>query len=362
VSAPPVNLFDFEAWAQARTNPSVWDFVAGGSEDEVTLRANRVAFGRWFLRPHVLAGVRTPDLSVELLGRRLRSPVLLAPVGYQGLLHPDGELATARAAAAIENVMVVSTMSNATLEEIATAGGGAQQWFQLYMMKDHGLTHSLVERAELAGYDALVVTVDAPRTGRRERDLRNGFMLQNQLRPRNLPAADDWEVYRGEPGRSAVAAYADDAFEPAADWSAIERLLRQTSLPLLLKGVLTTEDARHAVDLGVRGIVVSNHGGRQLDSAIASLDALPEVVEATGGRCDVLVDGGVRRGTDALKARALGARAVLIGRPYLWGLSVRGADGVVAVLRMLEREIEHALTLSGRGSWAGVDRSLVVAP
>ena len=355
----PCNLADYEALARGRLDAAVWDFIQGGSEDEVTLAANTAAFRRVVLRPRALAGVRAVDLGCTLLGVPLPHPVLIAPMGYLGLAHPEGECAAARAAAATGSLMVVGTMSNHSLEEVAATAAGPR-WFQLYALKDRALTQALIERAEAAGYQALVLTVDTPRMGRRERDLRNGFAPPPHLRPVNLLGAESAsDAHRGRPGSSAVARQVLDLFDSTLDWSVLDWLRARTRLPIVLKGILLAEDAARAVAAGVDGIIVSNHGGRQLDGAPAAIDALAEVAEAVDGRCEVLLDGGVRRGSDALKARALGARAILIGRPVLWGLAARGEEGVRHVIELLRAEIEHAMLLAGRASWMEIDRSLV---
>ncbi|WP_141618169.1 alpha-hydroxy acid oxidase [Myxococcus sp. AB036A] len=356
----PVNLAEYARLARKRAEPSAWDFIAGGSDDERTLAANRAAFERWTLRPRILSGRDTVDVSVHLFGRTLASPLLVAPIGYQGLAHPAAEVATVQGAGAAHTAMVVSTMSNRTLEDLARAAS-APLWFQLYCLKDPGLTLSLVRRAESAGYEALVITVDMPRMGRRERDLRNGFALPAHLRPSNLLMEASPELHRSQQGTSGVALHVGQLFDAALSWSTVERLKQQTALPVLLKGVLTREDAQRAASVGIDGIIVSNHGGRQLDGAPASLDVLPEVVEGAGGRCRILLDGGIRRGTDVLKARALGADAVLIGRPIMWGLIARGAEGVTDVLRLLRAELEQALALCGQSRWTEIDRSLVAS-
>ncbi len=354
----PVNVTDYESLARTCTDAAVWDFIAGGSEDEVTLAENRAAFRRFLLRPRVLTGVGAADVGATVLGESLTCPIMVAPIGYQGLVHADGECAAARVAGAFGTVMVVSTMSNRTLEDIAAASSGPL-WFQLYVMKDRGLTRSLIQRAEAAGFRALVVTVDAPRLGRRERDLRNGFALPEHLEPANLRSGHTKAVHEIEQGVSAIARHVLQEFDTRLSWETLSWILESTRLPVVLKGVLTAEDAERAVRAGVRGIIVSNHGGRQLDGAIPSLDALPEVAEAVGDRCELFLDGGIRRGTDILKARALGARAVLVGRPALWGLLARGEAGMKHVLDLLSAELEHAMVLAGCARWNDIDRTLV---
>jgi 4-hydroxymandelate oxidase len=353
----PINLAEYEGLARRATEPAVWDYFAGGAEDETTLRENAVAFTRFTLRPRVLAGVRNVDLSVKVLNTELASPILVAPIGLQRLACEEGELATARAAASAGTLMVASTMASQSLEAIAQAGG--PRWFQLYVMKDRGLTRSLVERASAAGYRAIVMTVDAPRLGRRERDLRNAFSLSGRHVPANLIAADAEPLLIRHDGASAIAAHALTAFDDALDWQTVAWVASLCQLPIVLKGVLTVEDARRAADAGVAGIVVSNHGGRQLDSVSAAIDVLVEIADLVGSRCEVYVDGGIRRGTDVLKCRALGARAVFVGRPILWGLLVDGEPGVRHVLDLLRAELETAMLLAGQSTWMGVTRALI---
>jgi 4-hydroxymandelate oxidase len=333
----PVTLEDYEEPARAKLPAEVYGYYAGGAGDEWTLRENRRAFERWVLRPRMLRGFRDTDLdlSVELFGSRLSMPVLVAPWAYQRMAHPDGELATARAAARAGTAMVVSTTAEDILEDIASASDGPR-WWQLYVFEDRGATADILARAVASGFGAIVMTVDFQENGLRHRDARSGFVM-----PIGLPSSD----YR---------------YEPALSWDDVAWVRgRAPELPLLLKGILTAEDAALAVDAGVDGIVVSNHGGRQLDGAPAGISALPEVVEAVGGRIPVLMDGGVRRGTDVLKALALGAAAVLVGRPCAWGLSVAGEQGVVDVLETLRLEIANAMLLSGCRTLADVTRDLV---
>lgn len=351
------NLSELEETARTKVPRASFDYIAGGAEDEVSLRRNREAFGRWALRPRVLVDVSKRDLSTTVLGQRISMPVIVAPTAFHGLVHPDGEVATATGAAAASTLMVVSTIATKTLEEIAAAID-APRWFQLYVYRDRNVTKDLVERAVRAGYKALCLTVDTPVLGRRERDERNAFTLPQGLGIANVrPAGLDKipEATRG----SAFARYVADLLDPSLTWNDIDWLRSISPLPVVLKGILTAEDAALAVEHGVDGIVVSNHGGRQLDSTLGTLDALPEVVGAVQGRAEVYMDGGVRRGTDVLKAIALGARAVLVGRPVLWGLALGGADGVRAVLEHLRMEFDHAMALAGQSRLADIDARLV---
>jgi len=335
----PVNLLEFEPLARDRMDPGAWDYVAGGAGDEVTLRENREAYGRIKLRPRVLVDVRTVDLSTTLLGEPVDCPVMVAPMAFQTLAHDEGELAMARAAAACGSVMVVSTMASHRLEEVADAAEGPK-WFQLYCYREREVTRSLVERAARAGYRAVCITVDLPRVGQRERDLRNGFQLPQHAQPANFTG-----LVSHAP--DAFADYIGSLVDPALTWDFVPWLRTVTKLPIVLKGVLTAEDARQAVSHGVDGIVVSNHGGRQLDGVLPTIDVLSEVVAAVDGRLEVFVDGGIRRGTDVAKALALGARAVLVGRPCIWGLAVDGERGARTVLTLLRAGLENARALLG---------------
>jgi 4-hydroxymandelate oxidase len=348
MSQTPVNLQDIEARALERMPRETADYFAGGAEDEVTLRANRAAFESVLLRPRYLVDVSERDLRTTVMGSPVEFPVLLAPTGFQQLAHPDGEIATARASHRAGTIMTLSTFSTFSLEEVQRATPGPK-WFQLYVHKDRGLTRSLVTRAHVAGYQALVLTVDVPVLGRRERDIRNGFVLPPSLRVANFDMDAAESLYDVDPD-SGLAQFHRGLREPAFTWKDVDWLATLSPLPILLKGVLRGDDAAIALDHGIRGIIVSNHGGRQLDGAIPAIKALPEVVEHVAGRCEVLMDGGVRRGTDVVKALARGARAVLIGRPLVWGLAWDGAAGVETVLRILRDEFDTALALCGATS------------
>ena len=351
----PLTLDDYEAIARDRLERSAYDYYAGGAGDERTLAANRDAFSRIPLRPRVLVDVSAIEPGTTVLGTPIDFPVMLAPTAFNRLACDEGEKAAARAARAAGTIMIGSTLSTCPLEEVAQAAG--PMWFQLYVYKDRALTQDLVARAESAGYRALVLTVDTPLLGRRYRDVRNRFALPDGLSMRNFEAAMTDACRWGQ--HSSFAAYVHELFDATLSWDAVAWLRAQTGLPVLVKGILTGDDARRAVDAGVSGIIVSNHGGRQLDGAPASIEALPEVVNAVAGSLEVLVDGGIRRGTDVLKSLALGARAVCIGRPYLWGLAAGGEDGVRDVLRILREELALAMALSGRPTIASIDQSLV---
>lgn len=344
----PINVHEYEALAQARMEIGAWDYHQGGSDDEVTVRANRAAFERIWLRPRVLVDVSNCELATTVLGIPVSMPILVAPMALHGLAHEEAEVATARAAATAKTLTAVSTFSTHNLEDVADAATGPL-WFQVYAYRNFKITEILIKRAEAAGYRALVLTVDTPRVGRRERDIRNNFGLASR-------------VYAG----NFVGLQVTTAEEPLSletsttlTWDILAHIRTLTTLPVLVKGVLTAEDAVLAVKYGAAGIIVSNHGGRQLDSVIPSILALPEVVDAVAGRCEVYVDGGIRRGTDVLKALALGARAVLVGRPILWGLAANGAEGVAHVLALLRAEFELAMMLAGCPTLASIDRSLI---
>jgi 4-hydroxymandelate oxidase len=334
---------DAERAAAAVLPADVWDFLAGGSGRETTLEANRAALDRVYLVPRVLRDVSACDTGSTMLGRPVAQPLATAPVAYQQLMHPDGEDATARAAAAAGVPFIASTLSSVPIERIAAAGGTL--WFQVYWLRDTAAVLDLVRRAEDAGCQAVVVTVDVPWMGNRLRDVRNGFALPAHIRAANLSTTDT--AHRKRSDASAVAAHTRQAFSPALTWQSIATLRQHTRLPVVLKGVLAAEDARRAVEFGVDALVVSNHGGRQLDGAVPSVDALPEVVDAVGGACEVLLDSGIRCGTDVLRALALGATGVLAGRPLLWGLAAGGEAGARRVLDLFGAELRDAMGLAG---------------
>jgi 4-hydroxymandelate oxidase len=355
-SLTPLTVDEFEAIARERMERSAYDYYAGGSGEERTLAANREAFNRIPLRPRVLIDVSRIDTRTSVLGQPLEVPIMLAPTAFNRLAHADGEMAAARAARAEGTIMINSTLSTCALEEVAGACEGPL-WFQLYVYKDRGFTQELVARAEAAGCRALVLTVDTPLLGRRYRDVRNNFVLPEGVTMKNFEAAMTNAARWG--AHSSFSSYVHDLFDATLSWTAVEWLRAQTRLPILVKGIMTEEDTHLAVAAGVDGVIVSNHGGRQLDGAPASIEVLPEVVDAVAGRAEVLLDGGIRRGTDVLKALALGARAVCIGRPYLWALAANGEAGVRDVLRILRDELSLAMALSGRPTIPSVDRSLV---
>lgn len=346
----PLNTWDFERLAEGKVAVGPWGYFAGGAGDERTMAENLEAFRRWHLRPRMLVDVASVTTKVTILSDEASMPVLVAPTAFQYLAHPEGDLAMARGAAAAGTVMCLSTLGGASPAELAEAAPGARQWFQLYWSRDRGFTQSLVEAAAAAGFEAILLTVDLPAAGRRERDIRAAFEIPSDLPLPNLAAhlgGGDFHATLGE------------VVDPSVTWRDLEWLRSVSPLPLLVKGILTEEDAQLACEHGVDGVVVSNHGGRQLDGAPASLDALPEVVEAVAGRCLVLMDGGIRRGTDVVTALALGAQAVLVGRPALWGLAVDGENGVRRVLELLGAEVELALRLLGCATPSAVTRAHV---
>jgi isopentenyl diphosphate isomerase/L-lactate dehydrogenase-like FMN-dependent dehydrogenase len=345
-----VNVDDYAEAARQRLDPGPYGYVVGGAGDEHTLRANTAAYGRWELRPRVLVDVGSISTATTVLGTEVALPLLIAPTAFQRLCHPDGEVALARAAASAGTVMTLSTLASVTPAELEAGAPGGPKWLQLYWSRDRGFTQELVEAAAEAGFTALMLTVDLPVAGRRERDARAGFALPDDLPLPNIPLA-----LRREDFHSALGAVVDDTLT----WRDLEWLRSVCPLPLAVKGILTREDALLAAEHGANAVVVSNHGGRQLDGVPASLDALPEVVEEVGERVEVLVDGGIRRGTDVLKALALGAKAALTGRAVLWGLAADGEQGAARVLELLRRELETGLKLLGCTSPAEVTRAHV---
>jgi 4-hydroxymandelate oxidase len=353
----PLNLEELEQAARSVLPQPVYDYYAGGAEDEQTLRANRKAFSRYVLRPRVLVDVSRVNPAIELFGTPLSAPVLIAPTAFQRLAHADGEVATVRAAAARGTVYVASTVSTTPIEQITAAAPDATVWFQLYVFRDREITRDLVARAESAGCRSICLTVTVPVQGKRERDARNQFALPAGIELANFTGLRQSHL-PGSAG-SGLDAFIGREFDPSLTWDALDWLAGISRLPVLVKGITHPLDARAAVERGAAGIIVSNHGGRQLDSAIATLDALPEVVEAVDGRVPVLMDGGVRRGTDVLKAIALGAHATLIGRPILWGLACSGQAGVEGVLTLLEEEIVRTLALCGLTQVREVNRALL---
>jgi isopentenyl diphosphate isomerase/L-lactate dehydrogenase-like FMN-dependent dehydrogenase len=341
----PLNVHDYEALAAERLETGAHGYYAGGAGDEHTLRDNVEAYRRWQLRPRVLVDVAGCTTATSVLGQDVSMPVLVAPVAFQRVAHPDGEVGMARAARDAGTIMCLSTMATSTPEQVAEVGGA--RWFQLYVFRDPALTAELVARAKDAGFTALVLTVDTPVLGRRERDFRTGFTIPSEI---TIPSL-------GQGGLTPAETFA--LLSQSVSWRDVERLASESGLPVLVKGVITAEDARLACEHGAAAVVVSNHGGRQLDGVSATIDALPEVVEAVDGRVEVLIDGGIRRGGDVVKALALGARAALVGRATLWGLASDGEAGARHVLELLRDEILLALKLVGCVSPSDVTRDRV---
>ncbi|MCH9010636.1 MAG: alpha-hydroxy-acid oxidizing protein [Chloroflexi bacterium] len=349
----PVNLYEYEALAKERLPKPEWDFIEGGATDEITIGRTRRAFDSIMLRPRMLVDMDERDLSTTVLGEKLDFPVMLCPAGHHIRAHPDAEKATVRAASAMDVGMILSSGSSVVMEDVA-ANATRKIWFQQYFYRDQGITELMAHRAEESGFSALCITLDASIRSKRERNLRNNYMIPAS------PNYDGLEVQRG------FAPSSDDAppqfsgmVSPRATWKDFEWLAGKTELPLVAKGVMTAEDARLAVEHGVKAIIVSNHGGRSLDSTFATIEVLPEVVDAVDGRAEVYLDGGIRRGTDIVKALALGARAVLIGRPIFWGLAAGGEEGLRGVLTILRDELESTMGLCGIPEVGAIGRNLV---
>ncbi|MFM7061844.1 MAG: alpha-hydroxy acid oxidase [Actinomycetes bacterium] len=345
----PVTLADYRTVFESVLPPATLGYYAGGGADEVTLRENVDAWQRLTLWPRVLRGIETVDTSCELLGRRLPHPFLVAPTAFHGLADPEGEIGTARGAVMADALQVLSTLAHTGPRDLADAVPDVRRWFQLYVLRDRGLTRSILEEAVACGYEAIVITVDLPPAGRRERELRTHFTLGGDLVVPSIAAAGSTEAM--------TMFDLPNVFDPTLTWSDIGDVASWCDLPVLVKGVLHPADAHEAVEQGVAGVVVSNHGGRQLDTVPSGAEALGPVADAIAGRVDVLVDGGIRRGTDAIKARALGADAVLVGRPILYGLAAAGPAGVAGVLGLLRAELENGLALLGTRRFTDVDRA-----
>jgi isopentenyl diphosphate isomerase/L-lactate dehydrogenase-like FMN-dependent dehydrogenase len=350
MQSEPLNVTDYERLAEERLDPGLFAYYAGGAGDEWTLRENVAAFARWVLRPRMLVDVGSVSTQTTVLGKEVSMPLLVAPTALQRLAHPEGELATARAAAAAGSVMCLSTISSVGPAELAAAAPHGRRWFQLYWSRNRDFTRDLLAAVAEAGFEAVVITVDLPAPGYRERDLRAGFELPAGFVLPNFPEELSGGYFHTTLG---------ELVDPTVTWADLDWLRANCDLPVLIKGLLTAEDAELACEHGAAGIVVSNHGGRQLDGVAGTLDALPEVVDAVGGRAEVLLDGGIRRGTDVVKAMALGARAVLVGRAVLWGLAVGGEEGVRQVLELLRAEVALALMLLGCPSPDSVTRAHV---
>lgn len=349
----PINIFEYEALAKEKLPPAEYDFIAGGATDEITLRRTRAAFESIMLRPRMLVDISQPELSTTVLGQPIPFPVLVDPAGNHGRAYPEGELATVRAAGALKTVLLLSSGSTYRLEEVAEAATGPI-WFQQYLYRDQSLTQRMAHRAQEAGYSALCLTLDSTVRAKRERNIRNNYSSPSSPNYEGLEVPEyGWGLSSDAPRG------VNTLIDRAATWSQLDWLASQTPLPLVVKGIMTAEDARLCVEHGVKAVIVSNHGARQLDTTFASIEVLPEVVDAVHGQLEVYLDGGIRRGTDVFKALALGARAVLIGRPLFWGLAVNGEAGVRAILEMLRDELEMAMGMCGRPTIQSIDRSVL---
>lgn len=354
----PLDLAELETSARTTMAGDAWGYIQGGSGGETTLRANRQALDRLRIRPRFLVDVSTCNTATSLLGSPLTAPLGVAPMAYHRLAHPEGEVATAGAAGAAGALMMVSMMASRSLEDIAAATTGPL-WLQVYWLRERQAMMDLIDRAAQAGFQAVVLTVDAPRVARRPRDIISGFTLPDDVSAVNLPSSLMTIAHQRHKGSSALERHSRAQFDSSITWADLAWLRARCPLPLVVKGLLTAEDAELAVAHDVAGVVVSNHGGRQLDCAVASADALPEIVDTVQGRCPVLVDGGIRRGSDVLKVLALGADLALLGRPVLWGLAHSGQQGVQDVLRLVREELEEAMVLSGVAEPTKVSRAAI---
>jgi isopentenyl diphosphate isomerase/L-lactate dehydrogenase-like FMN-dependent dehydrogenase len=370
------SIADLRRLAQRRLPHSIFEFIDGGAGDEATLADNQSDFARWRLLPRVGVDVSHRDLGTEIVEQHAALPLILAPTGLAGLYAPHGEVKAARAAAAAGIPFCLSTNSVASLEEVAAQAPGGDKWFQLYMLRDRDLMWALLDRAKESGYRVLCLTLDLAMQGRRERDMRNAFTVPLRLRLRTVlqvAARPSWLAgFLGAPvrfgnfeqgakpqGFTSIAQHVATLFDPAADWKAVAEVVRRWSGPVVVKGVLHPDDARTAVDLGADAVAVSNHGGRQLDQSISAVSALSGIVDAISGRAQVFLDGGVRRGTDIVKARALGADACMIGRPFLWGLAAGGQPGVTRAVGILRDELDNGLALLGQCAFKSIDKTIL---
>ena len=354
VSEPTWTLAELEGEGARHVTDAIWAYIQGGAGEEHTLRENDAAFGRWNLCPRTLVDVREIDLRTEILGRRVAVPFFVAPMAYQGQIHPDGELAVARALGPESVLAAYSTLSSCSLEEIARASGGGPRWFQLYLQPDFEVSRSLIERAERAGYDAIVLTADVPVLGVRDRQARGGFAIDA-----SVPLGNGRDVVPPPRVPLAQGPVFRLRSEAAATWEMVGAIRSITRLPVVVKGILSVDDALRAVRAGTAGLVLSNHGGRQLDRSVSALSVLPEIRKEMPGGFEVYLDGGVRRASDILIALALGAHAVAIGRPFLWALAADGAAGVRRYLRLLSEELATGLAISGRKNLGEVSADLV---
>jgi 4-hydroxymandelate oxidase len=350
-SAEPINLFEFEAVAKQRLSKEEYDYIAGGATDEISVERNRRAFESWALRPRVLRDVSALDLSTTVLGTRVNFPVLIAPCGGHKRAHPDGEFATYRAAAAAGTIMAVSANASSSFEELAGAAAG-HLWVQLYPFRDRELTKDWLARAKAAGYEAVCITLDSQWPPKRERNIRNNY---RRTRGVNYPKSGAESANAPRPGGRA-----GEGADPAATWKDLEWIKSAADLPVVAKGIMTGEDATLCAEVGADAVIVSNHGGRHLDNTLATIEILTEAVDAAKGKMEILLDGGIRRGADVVKAVALGAKAVFIGRPLFWGLAAGGEHGVARVLGILREEIEITMAKCGRPTIASIDSTVVV--
>ena len=350
-----LNITDYARTARARLPKGVLDYYEGGALDEITLRENVAAWENLKLYYRVLAGVGSREIETTVLGQPISMPIAVAPTAFHRLACEHGEIATARAAKAAGTLFILSSLSNTAMESVF-AEAGSPGWFQLYIYKDRGITGEMVKRAEAAGAEAIVLTVDAPGLGTRERDTRNSFRLPDGLKVENLSPLGKGNI--PDVKGSGLAAYVHENFKPDLSFGDLDWLCHSTRLPVIVKGLVRADDARRSVEHGAKAVVVSNHGGRQLDTAPSTCDALPRVADAVGNSCEVYVDGGIRRGSDVLKAIALGARVVLVGRAILWGLATNGEHGATHVLQILKRELDEAMLLCGCTKLSDIDSSL----
>ena len=355
-SEPLLNVADYARAARGALSKDVLDYYEGGALDEITLRENTASWEKLKLHYRVLAGVGPRDIRTTILGQSISMPITVAPTAFHKLACSDGEIATAKAAKAAGTLFVLSSLSNTAMEAVFPQAG-SPRWFQLYIYKDKEITRALVQRAEAAGAEAIVLTVDAPGLGTRERDARNRFTLPSGLAVENLSPLGKGSMPNVE--GSGLAAYVRDNFKSDLSFNDLDWLCSCTRLPVVVKGVCRSDDASRIADHGAKALVVSNHGGRQLDTAPSTSEVLPHVVDAVAERCEVYVDGGIRRGSDVLKAIALGARAVMIGRPILWGLCVSAEKGGTSVLEILRRELDEAMLLCGFTKLSDIDSSLL---
>ncbi|KAL3699784.1 hypothetical protein R1sor_017806 [Riccia sorocarpa] len=350
------NVSEYEEVAKGKLPKMVYDYYASGAEDQWTLKENRHAFERIRFRPRILVDVTSVDTSTTVLGHKISMPIMVAPTAMQRMAHPEGELATARAVSSHNSIMTLSSWATSSVEEVASVGPGIR-FFQLYVYRDRNVVAQLVRRAERAGFSAIALTVDTPILGRREADIKNRFNLPSHLTLKNFEGLDLGQMEKTQD--SGLASYVSGQIDRSLSWKDVKWLQTITSLPILVKGVITAEDTHLAIQNGCAGIIVSNHGARQLDYVPATISALEEVVKAAGGRVPVFLDGGVRRGTDALKALALGATGVFVGRPVVWGLAAEGEAGVKKVLQLLKDEFTLAMALAGATKISEITRAHV---